>query len=47
MMRSQIAEAFYNHLTNTKNATSAGVRAVLIDRASQRVMRLKNGRKGW
>ncbi len=35
-MRSQLAEAFYNHMTKTYDATSAGAIATLDDRISHR-----------
>jgi len=35
-MRSQMAEYFYNEATNSKDSTSAGVKATLLNHASKR-----------
>ena len=42
MMRSQMAEAFYNSLTDSNNATSAGAAAETKDRISPRAIEVMN-----
>lgn len=38
MVRSQMAETFYNQMTQTNNASSAGVEALLFDNPSPRAV---------
>lgn len=45
MFRSQVAEMYYNRLTGTKSAQSAGVRATLLPRASKRAEALLKEQK--
>ena len=42
MMRSQMAEAFYNAYTHSNDAQSAGIEALLRDTASKRAMVVMN-----